>query len=90
MPVVEQQNGAADDHQREGDEGPRVEMQAEDRVAVARAARDDVDQHLPQRDGGADRSAEDRDAILARPRTEHEIERKPAARGKERSPLQDA
>ena len=65
-------------------------MHAENRIAVAGAARGDVDQHLPQGDGGADSGAEDRHAILARPRAEHEIERKPEAGGEERHPLQDA
>ena len=47
-------------------------------------------QHLPHGDGRADRRAEDRDAVMARPRTEHEIERKPEACCEERHPLQDA
>ncbi len=34
LPVVKQQNGAADDHQGKGDERPGVEMQPKDRVAV--------------------------------------------------------
>jgi hypothetical protein len=55
LPVVQQQDGAAEDHQDKGDECPGLEMQAEDVVAVGARPRDDVQEDLTHRDGGAGR-----------------------------------
>ena len=62
-------------------------MHAENRIAVAGAARGDLDQYFPQGDGGADSSAEDRNAIwLGLGPTEMSASPKPAA--KNAHPLQ--
>ena len=90
LPVVEQENCGADDHRGKDDEGPRVEMKPEDRIAVRAGVRNDVQQDLPHGHRRPERCAQYDHAIMARSRAEDEIESKAEARGNEACPLQDA
>ncbi len=65
-------------------------MHPEDRVAVGPGARNDVQQDLAHRYDAAGDRAENGDAVMARLRTEKEIERDAEAGGEEARPLQDA
>jgi hypothetical protein len=74
--AIEQQHDAAPhDDGRERDQGPSVEMQPEDCVAIRATFRNDVVTHLVRGNHASNHGAEDGKTIVTWPRTEHQIER---------------